>query len=295
MALFPDTWSRRRVGLAVGAVGLLVLAVVAMAGLPLDGDGGDATAPPESMSNDTADPPPGINETGVVDDAALLAAHRQALVESGFAYRYDHNVTQFVPYGDTIPPRAMIRVTGEVRATADLATVEQRTDREFPTDEEIVSWTNGTAGVRRVVANGTTYESYTDTPIPRVTHHYLIPNLVSVGRWNLTEVRGTGSETRFLLRANSAKRVRTEREDKVTNFTARMVVDPEGRIHYFEASVTHNDTTTHPERGTIGRVRKRHFVYELTAVGNVSVPPPEWIDEAERLGTSPIGHHRPVD
>lgn len=275
--------SRRR---AAGAVGVVVVfAVVAFVILSPPGgggDGGDGGPAAETPDVDDADLPPGTNASGVHDADALVAAHRESLVASGFAYRFTHRLTERVENGTT---RDGIDVTGNVSSTANLSTVRQHTDRTAPVDERIVSWTNGSASGKRVDANGTSYESYVSSPTWRVTLHYVAINQIAIAKWNLSEVREAEDGTRFVFTANDTVRLEDVAEEGPRNYSASMVVDGQGRIRRFEVNVTtvELENAFDDDEPTVEIVSTRRLVYELTATGNVSVPPPEWLDRVERL------------
>jgi len=259
----------------------VVIAVVAFVGVPFGGGGGDAgdggDGGPGTGTPDfgDADMPPGVNVSGVYDDDALVEAHREALMASGFSYRFTHRMTERVDNGT---PEMAINVTGSVRSTANLSSVRQLTDRTAPADERIVSWVNESDSAKRIQANGTSYESYVASPTWRVTLHYVVLNQLSLAEWNLSEVRETDGGTRFVLVANDRLRVSDGTgTDDVDDYAARMVVDAEGRIRRFEVNVT--TTAIVGDEGNRRVVSStRHVVYELTAVGNVSVPPPDWLN-----------------
>lgn len=282
MVDLPESGSNRRIAAAVVLVLLVAVAVVLFPpvggggdGGPNAGDGGATGDPTADGAPDVAveDTPPGINETTLLDDGELVSAHRAAMARSGFAYEFAHRRT----YNDSTADD--IDVSGEVRATANLSTVEERIDRREPTDERVLTWTNGTAGARRTVANGTTNEEYPYSYGPRVTLHHVVENYLSFGEWAVDAVRETDDGHRFVLVASGVDRTDAgvEWNDELLNYSARMVVDEAGRIHRFRA----NFTTTEPAGSeTDRRVRiTRTLVYEVTAVGNVSVPPPEWLDD----------------
>lgn len=266
-----------------------LITVVAVAFLVLGGGGGDAgpaagdgdpdgeVTPTGAPDVDAEDAPPGMNGTTLLDDDELVSAHRAAMGESGFAYRFEYRRTNNRSSGKGID------VSGEVRASAGLSPVEERIDRRKPTEEQVVTWTNGTEGARRTVANGTTYEEYPYSFGPRVTLYHAVANHVSFGEWDVSDVRETDDGCRFVLVAADLDRVGAaiDWHDELLNYSGRMVVDEEGRIRRFRA----NFTTTEPVGDETDRRQRitRTLVYEVTTVGNVTVPSPEWLDEVGRL------------
>lgn len=163
-----------------------------------------------------------------------------------------------------------IDASGEVRASANLSTHLRRVDRQAPTEERVVQWTNGTAGARRVHQPDTSYEPYRESPTPRLTHHYLVPQMVSRGDWSVDSIDGD----RVVLTTD----FHPEHGD-LRSFEGRMVVDSAGRIHQLEVTVTTSNVDARSEE-THHVLATRHFVYEVSRVGNVSVPAPDWLDEA---------------
>jgi len=257
---------------AVVVVGVLVV-LSGCAGV-LDGNDDGETSPdpsetPPGVANATL--PPGVNETSLVDADALIGAHVEAMAAEGFVYTYEHRRVKTFPNDTTIRD---ISVHGEVRATANLTALREEADRDRPRDETTNGWTNATGGFERVVADGTTYERRSSGPSAADTVHYLLMNVLGNGEWNLSTVADGGEQVVLVA---DGSRDGTPGSRMTPSVAGRLVVDGEGRIR--ELNVTARRQWYESDVG--GRIdTRRTFTYEVTAVGNVSVSRPGWVDEA---------------
>jgi hypothetical protein len=143
-------------------------------------------------------------------------------------------------------------------------------------------WTNATAGYERVVGDETAYTRRYQGPPADAPVHYMLPNVLSVGEWNLTNVTDDG--TRFVLVADGPGDG-TPGDAMEAAVYGRLVVDSAGRIHDLRVRLWRR----YYEHDVDGRINtNRTLVYDVTAVGNVSVADPGWLSAA-RNATSDGG------
>lgn len=263
----PDSTPAPELVAVVALAALVVLAGCgALQGGPTAGPGDEATTP--DVSGVTF--PPGVNASGVTDVGTLLAAHRTAMADSGFVYRFDHRMVTELPNGTTVTD---IETSGEVRATRNLTATRESVERTAPDTETVAAWSNASAGFQRVAAANTTYER-TGPATRVVTTHYLVRNLVARDTWNVTGVADGGS--RIVLRSDNRTDTVGGREisDAVDG---RMVLDGRGRILRLTVTV---GTREYSEQQEDSVFHTRTYDFEVTQVGNVSVTAPGWVDEA---------------
>jgi hypothetical protein len=170
-------------------------------------------------------------------------------------------------------------VTGTVRLESNRTGMNRTVDRDRPYDETTVVWTNASAGYERVVGDETSYTRRYQGPPTGAPVHYMLPKALSVGEWNLTNVSDDG--TRFVLVADGPGDG-TPGDAKEPAVYGRMVVDSAGRIHDLHVRLWRR----YYEHDVEGRMNtNRTLVYDVTAVGNVSVSEPGWL-AAARNATS---------
>ena len=243
-------------------------------------DTGDET---ESNTAETEDSkyPPGIDETGVVDPEALVLAH-----VTGFDMRsYEYSLT-VEENGE-----AVLEYQYHVNAPADRALVSrtERTDGDATTTE---TYADGDGAYARTDdGNGLEYETVDDrtlieridVPNERAADH--VPRLrYTLDGWDqITEQR-----TAQLGCRNNPQEIPEELDVADLEVTAvseagtdagltevtdgRMLVDDEGRIREFSASVALEDD---------GEPLERTVRWEYSEVGQAKVTEPGWLEDAE--------------
>jgi hypothetical protein len=263
----PDETHTTELVAVVALAALVVLAGCgALQGGPTAGPGDGGTTP--DVSGVTF--PPGVNGSGVTDVGALLAAHRTAMVDSGFVYRFEHRMVTELPNNTTVTE---IDASGEVRAARNLTATRESIDREAPDVETVEQWSNGTAGFQRVTPANTTFDR-TEAPSRLVTTHHILRNLVARDTWNVTAVADDGS--RIVLRSDNRTDTVGGREISDT-VDGRMVLDGDGRILQLTVTVENREYSEQQEDSVF---HTRTLDYDVTQVGNVSVSAPDWVDEA---------------
>lgn len=248
-----------------------VLGVVVLVGLSgcsaiLGGGGGapETTQMPEPVDGY----PAGVNESGLVDVEGLVSAHRSSMVRSGFVLTYEHRQVDVLPNGSRT---TNVDVTGERRGEPGLAAFLETSDREMPVERTTGRWTNATAGFERTVGEETEYGRLFSNASARDTTHYTIDRMLAKGEWRVV---GLAHDDQWVvLRSNE-----TAGSGLIRNAVqGRMVVDGEGRIRKLNATIQNTEYVDELE-GRINHTRR--IVYEVTAVGNVTVTPPDWVEDA---------------
>lgn len=260
---------------------VLVVSIASLAGCGafLGGsDGGPSPTPTPDVSGVSF--PPGVNESGVRDGETLVETHRESLASSGFAYRFEHRLTERRARAGNVSRSTEINVTGRVRAASNLSAQRvRRVDGSTVT----VSWFNGSAGASRVDSGNVSYESYDPDPTRRLATHYTLPRFVRNDGWRLVEFREDGEQFLFQLNVTAEREPAPPASERTVTISARMVVDDEGRIREIVGTI--NDT----ERGTLQgdpftRSTVRRVTYELTGESVSSISRPEWLDAAREAG-----------
>lgn len=227
----------------------------------------------------TADLPPGVNATGLEDPAALVAAHRSALADTGFAFRFRANVS--------VGPASQWTVQrGTVEAGLSPLVVHSASVRELDGDlERTVTdlWADErTVVVRYRRANRTELRQfdrsggnaslYDDTwaHLPRAdldsqaTLSWVLELALAVGEYDLVRTATRDGHRIAILRATDPAAA-----SDFTDLNATLVVDTEGRVRSLSLTATVEDEDA---------IRVR-YAFELTEVGNASVEVgrPRWV------------------
>lgn len=249
---------------------------------------GDRTAGPDRPFADDQTPQtdgnvslaPGLNESGLEDPEALIDAHRAALEETGFAFRFQANVSVGGASQGTVQRgTAESNLSSLVIRSTSVREIGDATTRFATT-----LWANdSTVAMRHQQGDRTRLTSYdrdseqmsvpdeTWAHLPRAdlgsqaTQSWLLELALMAGEYELVETeRRDGSEFAVL---------RATEPVAAANFTdldARVVVDSEGRVHNLTLTAT-------AEGDAASTIR---YAFELTEIGGVSVDRPAWLDEA---------------
>jgi len=243
----------------LAAVALCLVLVLAGCSLPGGSSGVELTA---------ENAPPGVTaESGTLDDAdALLAAHNESLVASGFVTEVRTNAT-LLRNGE---PR-QVRRTQVVRAEPGL--VEYNNTVLNPGSRFDV-WGNSSVQAVRLQARGDEqYSTGEPQPARTLTGTTLLSRYLAAGNWSVTNATMRGEEPVFTLRSStlpSETNALPENATDLREYGAVVVVDSEGRIRYFEA------TGTYTLDGTEASFTISHRVVSE----GPAVDRPPWVDEA---------------
>lgn len=233
--------------------------------------------------------PPGVNESGVEDPAALVDAHRSALNESGFGFRFEANVT--------VGPASQVTVQrGTVEAGLAPLVVNSTSERdlgpEYGTTEVATDlWANETESAVRYdredrvrvqrynrSGDGLDVPDETWAHLPRadlesqVTNAWLLELALTAGDYELDRVERRDGREVAVLRATEAAAAAN-----LTDLNATVAVDREGRVHELSLTAAYegDEPTT-----------RVHYEFELTELGPVAVERPAWVGEAPPPGTA---------
>jgi len=225
--------------------------------------------------------PPGVNESGVDDASALVAAHRTALNETGFAFAFRANVT--------VGPASQRTVQrGRVEAGLSPLVVNSTSERDLGDGSATVAtdiWANRTTTVVRYDRDGRTrVREYNrsgagiDVPdeswahLPRadldsqVTNAWFVELALAAGEYDLERTEERGGREVAVLRATEPAAAAN-----VTDLDATAVVDREGRVR--ELSLTASYDGDEPTTSI-------HYEFALTDLDERSVERPEWVPPA---------------
>jgi hypothetical protein len=236
------------------------------------------TVAPTTTASPNASLPPGVNTTGVEDPAALIDAHRGALANDSFAFRFGANVS-------VGPANQWTRQSGRVGPDLSPLVVHSDSVRRIADDTSAVAtdlWANNTTvvvkyhrGDRTELTaydrNGSDLPDETWSHLPRadlqsqVTQSWLLELALAVGEYDLAGAERRDGRSVAVLRATEPAAAAN-----VTDLNATVVVDFEGRVRSVSLTAAY-------EGDDATRLR---YEFELTAVGNVSVGLPPWVGAA---------------
>lgn len=245
----------------------------------------DGTEPPERQDGTE---PPGVSDGELDSTSSLLRAHTSALLADGFSANGSANVTVY---------RRGVLV--DVERTADRSVVvdgtEYRQSQQTVAEATVGSanrrtqiWGNDSVEARRTVENGqTSYETREGKPDASLSAAFLMRPYLRSANYAVTDSgNASGSSSsddaigggmRYTLTATeleNATRIENSLPDGASDprdFSATVVVDEDGRIHEFDASLDY----------TIRGSDRTHTIsFALQKLGVSSVSSPSWVDEA---------------
>ena len=232
--------------------------------------------------------PPGVTDGNLTSPSTLLAAHTSALTAVGFTTDGGANVT--------IVRRGVL---------VDVQRSANRTVVADATEYRQTQWTVADAAVASIVRNRTLWgnesvEAFRTDPDGRTTYAVRRPKspdeLTSAARlrpyllaanYTVTDVGDVGGasapagvvggDVRYTLSATSlanATRMNDQLPDGSSdprNFSAELVVDEDGRVHGFDASVTYT---------ILGSDRTHTISFALRGLAVSAVARPPWVADA---------------
>lgn len=237
----------------------------------------------KTVSTATADLPPGVNSSGVENASRLVAAHREALAESGFAFRLAANVSyeerydaQSVARGTVAKHFAPFRIRSDVDSRMGNRTIRGTTD----------TWANETVLLAEYrLRNQTRYQqvdaTLNETPdadpfaaMPAVnvaeqaSQSAIVRFALMTGQYEVASVETRDGLTLTTLRATGVNRSLVERGyGNVSRYESTLVVDELGRVRRANTTLETNQSFV-------------SYDFALTTVGSVVVPYPRWADRA---------------
>ncbi|PSP87188.1 hypothetical protein BRC90_11105 [Halobacteriales archaeon QS_4_69_34] len=257
---------------AFGTLALVALLVLAGCGQPFGSGGTDAPVADGASGDATVasdDLPPGVSETGVENATALLAAHRAALVESGFESAARRNGTarrdsETVAFDEG---QRVVAAPGAETYSSRVVMSGPGTAYEF--------WSNGSVELVRAQIGGTTrYRRGSGRSAGALTSVGLLGSSVVGGNYTPTSVEGSGDGRRITLQARTLdepSRVLPANATDVSGYASTLVLDGEGRVRSLETVANY----------TIGgREARFELRYALRQVGGVTVERPDWVGTA---------------
>ncbi|ELZ27441.1 hypothetical protein C475_05965 [Halosimplex carlsbadense 2-9-1] len=265
---------------------LVVVGLVVLAGCSIVADGGDSEGPVETLTpapvpttapTDTVAPsplPPGVTTGGTISPSALASAHVRAV--TGRSYVWAERRRTLTATGDGNWTEARNR-TRTVR-------LEDGDTYRWSRSRRVV-WTGLTLGyqpaLERYSDGDTRYvrEQDVDGPLYRArpaTNDSQIVALVAANRVQSylslrnvsVSVGQVDGQRRYWVESDGGGVVDGE---YAANYSVGAVVTPDGFVRRLSVSYTTE------RRGTPTRIE---YEYAYRQVGNVSVTPPDWIDEA---------------
>lgn len=247
----------RRVASAVAVALLLLLAGCSVA----PGPGGDTTGPP-----------PGVGDGELSNATALVTAHEDALVGTGFEYVAQVNATA-------------TRRTQEGRQTVAVDRRQATTvaaDGSYRyrlvnggTGARIDAWANQTVEVDRIRAGGQTrYRTVQPRPPAELAGGALLRQYLGSGL-AVESTNETDGRTYYTLASTASEPPEgalPANATDVEDYQVRAVVDDQGRVHVLAAAANY---TIGGERATLD------VGYRLERTGVERVERPAWVDQVE--------------
>ena len=244
-----------------------------------DDEATDETAPP-ALTTEGISFPPGVNESGVEDPSVLVAAHREVLNETGFAFRFRANVS----VGDT---RQTTVQRGVIEPGLSPLLVRSMSERRVENNTSRVAsdiWANDTDTVVRYRRPDETRVHHfnrtgdelgvpddTWAHLPRadldsqVTNAWLLELALSLGEFDRVGIENRNGRAVVVLHATKAS------DANVSEFDASIVVDPRGQVHQLNLTVAY-DSEGGPTRAS--------YSLELSELPIGGVERPMWADAA---------------
>jgi hypothetical protein len=209
--------------------------------------------------------PPGVTEDGLQNATELLDAHDAELADTGYEFRLA--MTTDRAENATYTGRAL---NDEFRIHMD----RQRDDSSLTVD----TWANDSVVLTRLEHGSETrfdqrrrYDSVTEP------WNEQIERILDAGDFEVTDRYVGAGQTFLVLDANEA---RSARSDAYQAFSARAVVDLDGRVHELNATTV---VDSQSESWT------RTVDFELTTIGVESIDSPGWSERALATVDASVG------
>jgi hypothetical protein len=252
-----------------------------------------ATTAADGTTNDStanSSLPPGVNTTSVEDGEELVGAHQRALNNTSFTFRFRANVSvgtanqwtlQYGTVGEGLSP--LVVHSNSVRQF-DGGTSSTATDLWANETAVVVQYSGeNRTELRRYNRSGGNVADETWAHLPRadldsqVTQAWLLELALTAGdyeRVRTEEADNRTSDDRTMTVLRATEPVATA---NYTDLRSTVRVDSAGRVHSLSLTATYGgDNET-----------RVHYEFALTAVGNVSVQRPIWVDAATPPTTTP--------
>lgn len=248
----------------VPAIGLGLMVVFAGCTLPTDLGAQSSTA------NDV-ERPPGIKNDRLADGSKLLEAHNRTVIDTGFKSDFRVN-------GTTTFNGSVVELHRHQRTRVEPGAVEYRyhvSNTGGSPEARFDYWGNRTTlAIRAQSSSGVQYNTGTPATPRTLANVVTLGTYVLASDFTVTSVNRTNKTVLFTLTADSASglgMLLPENATNITNYHATLVVDREGRIHEFVATVDYTID------GQPGRMDIR---YQLVRVGGIEVSRPNWVSKA---------------
>ena len=235
--------------------------------------------------------PPGVADGELESPSSLLQAHTALLVEDGFSANGTANVT-------IVRQSVLLDVERTANRTVQANATEYRQSQRSVARAAVASatrvekfWGNESVEIERQVENGeTTYNVAEPKSDNRLSGTTLLRPYLRSANYSVTStsstsdertvtgtsVKSIGGERRYTLTATEVHN-QTRIENRLpggatnaSNFSATAIVDEDGRIHEFDATVDY----------TIQGTERTHTItFDLQELGVFNVSRPTWVDE----------------
>lgn len=216
--------------------------------------------------------PPGVENGTLEDSEALLDAHAESLTASGYSHLVELNQSQ-TRNGTTTTVNREQRTS----VAAGASTYRSEIVTSGARDSRFVLWGNQTAEYRRIESRGQEqYSTGQPTNATLLTGVNLVRPYLT-GPFEVAETTTENGETRVALESTGRPTgdVLPKNAESVSVYNARLVVDPEGRIHRLRV----NGEYTVDNRTVSFEVQ-----FEVTSFENADVERPSWVDSAASSG-----------
>lgn len=246
----------------------LVAVLVVLSGCSVLGGPSTASPTPEP----TADEVPGIEDGRLTDRSALVAAHREALVRTGFRTDFRVNVTvQRRGQVYSIPQRQVTLAEPGVTEYRYQLVSQGGSSTRFDV------WGNRSVEALRVRTGDTTrYRTGPSASAKELTGAIKLSTYLSLSNFTASNVYRANNDTFVELRAGEPRNVRSvlpENATNVSDYRATAVVDSEGRVREFRMTV-HYTIGGEPGVYTVG--------FDVLRLDRPALSRPDWAVRALR-------------
>jgi hypothetical protein len=218
-----------------------------------------------------ADAPPGVEDETLVNGTELLDAHVGAVTETG--YQHEVNLTQSTTAdGENITTERRQRTTVAANATE----YQYQLINSGRSNARFIVWGNETVEYQRIEAGGrdpqyrrgesTGAESLAGKPLlePHLSAPYDVVETEEANGTTLLTLESTGTPESDSAFPPNVTNIR--------NYEAELVVDGDGRIRSLSVDVAYD---------VDGQTADYQFNFELTAMEDLGVERPSWVDQLE--------------
>jgi hypothetical protein len=231
-----------------------------------------STPAPVPTDGPLADPPTGLNESGITDPLELASTHQRALDNTSYTYQRTSTLTA-VNGTELVNASVVARFPANESRSLTVQTYATPQPVFGGEVEQVTQWYNGSATLLRITApNETRYTVFDESTVASLRlsdvleGYYVNPDSVAV--------TSNASSIEIRLTSTSGDEMPPRTPVNVTNRTVTVTMTESGLVEQYRVEYT--GTLVNDPETTVEGVQ----AVRVTAVGETTVERPDWVSSA---------------